>query len=293
MNSERPACWVCGSPELDIIKKSDADGDLSSKNFAITNFDYGKTGELCRCRQCGFIQCTDLDKVVQFYEDLEDPEYENTRKERKIQEEKLVKVISRIKKSGSLLDIGAGSGIMIEAALEKGYDCTGIEPSKWLQRKAAGRNLPVVQGFFPHPEVIKSYDIITLVDVIEHVTKPADLLESVKEQLADNGIFVLVTPDVNSIAARLLGYKWWHYRFAHIGYFNKKTLQQILAKTGFSIIRCMRPSWYFSLKYLGVRFLSFLPKFMRLRLPDFLQKITVPVNLMDSWLVICEKKHPQ
>jgi len=289
MNSEKPVCWVCGSDELDLIKRSDASGTLSSRNFAITNFDYGKTGELRKCRQCGFIQCTDLDRVVQYYEDLEDAEYENTRKERKIQEEKLVKVIARFKKSGSLLDIGAGSGIMIEAAMERGYECTGIEPSKWLQQKAAERNLPVVQGLFPHPQVQQTFDIISLVDVIEHVTKPADLLVSVRKQLADDGIFVLVTPDVSSIAARVLGYKWWHYRFAHIGYFNRKTLEHILSRAGFRIIRFIRPSWYFSLQYLGIRFLSFLPQFMRFRVPGFLQKISVPVNLRDSLLAVCEK----
>lgn len=283
-------CWICEGEEFILKKKSDVTGKLTSKNFAITNFDYGKTGELKKCRSCGFIQCTDLDAVVDFYEDLEDQEYENTRKERKLQETRLIKFLSKYKKNGKLLDIGAGSGIMVEAALEEGFDAEGVEPSKWLQKNAQNLNLPVYQGIFPHPETPGPYDVIALVDVIEHVTHPAKLLTEIHNALSEEGIFVLVTPDVNSFAAKLLGYKWWHYRFAHIGYFNRKNLSTLLDKTGFMKLKMTRPSWYFTLKYLGIRFLSFFPEFLRFPLPGFLDKITIPVNLRDSILVVCKKK---
>ncbi len=289
MTETKNICWVCGGKDFTLIKPTDAGKKLNSKNFAITNFDYGKTGELQKCNSCGFIQCTDLNEVVKFYEELEDPEYENTRRERKLQEERLVRLFNKYKKHGKVLDIGAGSGIMIETAIEKGYDCIGIEPSKWLQQRAVELNLPVLQGVFPHPGAKGPFDIITLVDVIEHVTEPARLLKDVNEVLTHDGIILLVTPDVNSLAAKFFGYKWWHYRFAHIGYFNKKTIRLLLDRTGFTIIKMTRPSWYFSLKYLGTRFLSFLPKFLQFPLPKFLERISIPVNLRDSILVICKK----
>jgi SAM-dependent methyltransferase len=290
MINDKITCWVCGCPDLTLIKKSDATSLLTSTNFAITNFDYGKTGELQRCNGCGFIQCTDLDKVLNFYEDLQDQEYENTRAERKLQELKLIKRFSKHKPGGRLLDIGAGSGIMVEAALEMGYNAQGIEPSKWLQQNAQQRNLPIFQGVFPHPDVKGKFDIITFVDVIEHVTHPGKLVKEIHSALTEDGILVLVTPDVKSIAARTLGYKWWHYRFAHIGYFSRNNLIRLLKDAGFDIISISRPSWYFTMHYLGTRFLSFLPRFMQFSLPKFLDKITIPVNLRDSFLVISKKK---
>jgi SAM-dependent methyltransferase len=283
-------CWVCDGTSFTLIKPSDATGRLTSNNFAITNFDYGKTGELQQCNSCGFIQCTDLNEVVNFYEDLEDQEYENTRQERKLQEQKLIKIFKKYKPDGKLLDIGAGSGIMVEAALENGYRAVGIEPSRWLQQNAAKRNLPILQGTFPHPEITGTFDIITFVDVIEHVTHPGSILTQISQSLTDDGILVLVTPDVRSVAARLLRFRWWHYRFAHIGYFNRKNLTFLLEKTGFNIIRITRPSWYFTLRYLGIRFVSFLPKVIQFPLPKFFERITIPVNLRDSFLVICHKK---
>lgn len=290
MAEKEITCWVCGQQNFTLKKKSDVHSKLKSENFAITNFDYGKTGELQQCKNCGFIQCIDLEEVVQFYEDLEDPEYENTRKERKLQEERLIRFFKKYKDSGKLLDIGAGSGIMVEASLEQGYQAEGIEPSKWLQENARKLGIPVHQGVFPHPLTPGPFDIITFVDVIEHVTEPAKLLTEIKNALADEGILVLVTPDVNSVAAKIFGYKWWHYRIAHIGYFNKRNLTQLLQSTGYRIIKITRPSWYFTLKYLGIRFLSFLPKFLRFPLPNFLERITIPVNLRDSLLVVCKKE---
>jgi 2-polyprenyl-3-methyl-5-hydroxy-6-metoxy-1,4-benzoquinol methylase len=290
MINDNLKCWVCDGSDFTLLKKSDATDQLRSSNFAITNFEYGKTGELQRCNTCGFIQCSDLNRVVNFYEDLEDQEYEKTRHERKLQEKRLVEWFSRFKPEGRLLDIGAGSGIMVEAALEKGFRAEGIEPSRWLQGNAQKLGLPVYQGVFPHPEARGHYDIITFVDVIEHVTFPGKLLAEINKALEDEGILVLVTPDVRSIAARILGYKWWHYRFAHIGYFNRKNLTMLLQKANFEVISITRPSWYFTLHYLGTRFLSFLPKFMHFSLPKFFEKITIPVNLRDSFLIICNKK---
>lgn len=289
MNNSSTSCWVCGSESFKLLKKSDVTDTLNSDNFAITNFEYGSTGELQKCNTCGFIQCFDLDEVVKFYEELEDQEYENTRKERKLQEERLMRFISPYKASGRLLDIGAGSGIMVEAAIEMGYEAEGVEPSKWLQKTAEELKLPVHQGIFPHPNTKGPYDVIAFVDVIEHVTHPGELLKEIHSALDKEGILVLVTPDVSSVAARLLKFKWWHYRIAHIGYFNSKNLRLLLENCGFKVEKMTRPAWYFSLRYLGIRFLSFFPKFMRIPMPKFLDKITVPVNLRDSILTVCSK----
>jgi hypothetical protein len=58
---------------LVVARKSQLHGALTSKAFAITDAHYGVTGELRRCAACGFVQCTELDEVLRFYEQLEDP----------------------------------------------------------------------------------------------------------------------------------------------------------------------------------------------------------------------------
>ncbi len=273
------------------IKDSDIPEELGSDNFAITNYDYGRTGELVQCTNCGFIQCTDLNQVIHFYEDLRDEEYENTRNERKLQEKKVIEKIAHFKPSGRLLDIGAGSGIMVETALEKGYGAEGVEPSKWLQELAQKHGLPVHQGVFPHSSVKGEFDIIACIDVIEHVVDPAELLQAMAKQLKNDGILVLVTPDVRSFPARLLKFRWWHFRVAHIGYFNKRNLNMLAERCGFRLLKMSRPTWYFTMKYLLVRLCSFFPEFMRFKPPAFTEKMVIPVNLRDSWMAFYTLKH--
>ena len=282
------ACWICDHTSLTMVKEGDIK-KLSSDNFAITNADYGITQTIYQCGHCGFLQCSDQDEVVSYYEDLVDPQYETTREARKLQEEKVLDIIGRYKKSGSILDIGAGSGILVEAALQRGYEAVGIEPSKWLTAKATERGLPVHLGIFPHPAVTAKYDVITLVDVIEHVDDPKALVKEISAYLAPGGIFIMVTPDVGSFFAKLLKYKWWHFRVAHIGYFDKKTLDLLTTSAGLKTAKIIRPSWYLSLSYLIERVYSYLPKILHLPLPRFFNTIIIPLNLRDSWLGIYNK----
>ena len=65
---------------------------------------------------------------------------------------------------------------------------------------------------------------MTLVDVIEHVADPLALLRGARDYVAPGGLVLLVTPDVDSVAARLFGKRWWHLRLAHVGYFNRRSL---------------------------------------------------------------------
>ena len=44
-------------------------------------------------------------------------------------------------------------------------------------------------------------------------------------------MLVIVTPDIGSLAARIMGGRWWHYRVAHINFFNRRSLAWLLAST--------------------------------------------------------------
>lgn len=283
------SCWVCGAASWKFLKSSDVGPDLSSHQFAITDSAYGTTGALNQCRECGFIQSSDLHDVQGFYEQLEDPDYVAGHKERALQAQKLLKLVARVRPGGRLVDIGAGSGILVEQALLQGYDATGVEPSTWLYEQGRSRSLPLHLGTFPHPDIPPGIDVVTLVDVIEHVSDPVGLLREIQEQLADDGVGLVVTPDVSSIAAKLLGKRWWHYRIAHIGYFNQQTLVRALRRAGLEPVQVGRPSWYFSLPYLAERIQAYLPFRIPVPKQSVFDQWTVPLNLRDSLFVIFRK----
>ena len=281
------ACRICESTAMALVKPSNIGSMLTSQDFAITDSRYGVTGELHQCKECGFLQCANLDDVLSYYENLEDPSYETGRKERAIQARKILETVQKFCSAGRLLDIGAGSGILVEQAIKMGFNVDGIEPSRWLQNQAKMvHQLPVHLGTFPQPHLSGPYDVITIIDVIEHVPAPVQLLTHAGNVLAPNGIVVVVTPDVNSIMARLLRWRWWHFRIAHIGYFNQNNLNIAATKAGFNLVYNSRPSWYFTADYLFERVMTYAPKFLRLPTPPILKKITIPLNLFDSLLCV-------
>lgn len=286
MISSEHRCWVCGSAELSLAKPADLVRDLESRDFAISDAHYGRTGEIHACGECGFLQCSDLTDVLGFYESLEDEAYDDTRAARELQARRLLERIRATRAGGRLLDVGAGSGTLVAEAAAQGYRAEGVEPSVWLQRRAAARGLAVELGTLPHPKLEGPYDVVTLIDVVEHVPDPIGLLARAREVTAPGGVVAVVTPDVRSLAARLLGFRWWHFRVAHVGYFCESTLRLALERAGLGAARLSRPAWYFPADYLVERVETYLPAALRIPPPRWLGRITVPLNLRDSLLAI-------
>jgi 2-polyprenyl-3-methyl-5-hydroxy-6-metoxy-1,4-benzoquinol methylase len=221
---------------------------------------------------------------------MSDEGYEETRDARLFQARKLIRQIKRHRGAGRLLDVGAGSGILVEEAAKGGFEANGIEPSAWLSDRAKSRGLAVQQGVLPHPDIRPGFDVVTLIDVIEHVTDPLGLLRRMREAMADDGIAVIVTPDVRSWAPRLLGWRWWHYRIAHISYFSRATLSLALEHADLEPIAWSRPTWYLPGDYVASRLASYLPAALRPPIPKMLQRVTVPLNLFDSLMVVATSK---
>ncbi len=284
------SCWVCGNNTLLKVRDSQIkQRNLNSKDFLITSNKYGITLELSQCKNCGFIQASEKIDTVHFYENLVDEEYEKTRKERSLQENQILKRIKKFKKRGKLLDIGAGSGILIESASKQGFKAKGIEPSKWLADRGKSRGLNIIQGVLSDLSKDEKFDVITIIDVLEHVDDPIQLLFDTSERLNNDGIGVLVVPNVESFAAKLLRWKWWHFRVAHIGYFSKGTVSLALNSAGLKVIKIENSKWYFSINYLASRILSYAPPFIRLNKIPLIGKIIIPLNLFDSLLIFFKK----
>ncbi len=113
-------CWICGHSILELIKPSNLPAQVTSHTFSITDSHYGVTASIYRCTKCSFMQCSDLRDVLSYYEELKDESYENNRRERSLQQRKLLQQLSPLKKTGRLLDIGAGNGMSVEQTIKMG-----------------------------------------------------------------------------------------------------------------------------------------------------------------------------
>ena len=281
-------CWVCGK---NVFSRCGGTDELSlhPDSFKITDANYGISLPRYKCRNCGFIQCDTTD-VTKFYEKLKDEAYIDSSNQRALQFKKLLKNVKHyIPANGKILDIGAGSGLFLREAANLGYSVTGIEPSLFLTNAGKKSGLNIIQGTFPENCPCEKYDAIFLTDVIEHIADPLSMLEKIPNFLASGGRVIVTTPDVSSVMARVMGKRWWHYRIAHVGYYNKHNLEMIMDRAGMHLVKWKYAKWYFSSRYIAERLLKYLPfaKPLSKLAPE---KLMIPLNLFDSRLFVFEMK---
>jgi len=109
------------------------------------------------------------------------------------------------------------------------------------------------------------FDVVVLKDVIEHLTDPKDTLEQIRRVLNPAGIMCCNTPDIDSMASRILGAKWWGIKQSHIFYFNKNSLSALFKATGFVPLKIRSHARTFTLNYWIYNFIGFRPEFAFVR----------------------------
>lgn len=135
----------------------------------------------------------------------------------------------------SILDIGCAGGAFIKAAANLGFQPIGIEPSRWLaQRGKEEYGLDIRPGTIEEQNFSpESFDVITLWDVIEHLTDPHSVIARASSLLRKGGILVVNYPDYDSLTRRVLGVRWPFLLNVHLIYFTPSTISNFLAIHGF------------------------------------------------------------
>lgn len=303
MSTSSATCRVCGSDKVSNWKSRNLDRDLAPADFKITDSQYGVTLTLHKCAACSFIfaDASELGDLNDLYEKLDDPSYEEGAENRSIQMRWLLKLgLGSHPQARTLLEIGSGGGLLIAEAQKLGLEAIGVELSKSLVAAAERLNgVKLIQGIFPHPQLAgKSFDLVFVVDVIEHVENPVQLLADCAGALAPGGLLVVVTPDVSSVAAKVLGQRWWHFRLAHVGYFNNASMRKAADQAGLVIRSSRRTRWFFPVRYLAQRAAVYLPlgginkKAEQVAPLRRLYDRIVPLNLFDSFAYLLRRREP-
>lgn len=210
--------------------------------------------EVRRCRACGLVWVSprlEGDQLTALYDEdywcSDDPKVHGYADYRAEEERYLQTFRLRLDhalrdgpRSGRALDVGCAAGFCLAVLAERGFDVHGVEPSAAIARDAqarvgAGRVFVGTLDQAPHGP--RSFDLVTLWDVVEHVPDPHSLLRRARDLLAPGGLLVVETQDVGSAFARVLGRRWHHYKHAeHLYHFSPGTIRRLLGDCGLSVV---------------------------------------------------------
>ena len=135
----------------------------------------------------------------------------------------------------TLLDIGCGTGTFAGYCKENDITTYGVEPSPHARSKAE-KKINVFESLEKLPDV--KFSVITLWHVIEHIYDLSKTLAEIKNHLADNGIIFIAVPNLESLDARHYKEYWAAYDVPrHVWHFSKKSMEELLLKSGFKVIQ--------------------------------------------------------
>lgn len=151
--------------------------------------------------------------------------------------------------TGRLLDVGAGSGGLLQMAVAQGWQAEGVELSPELAARARVRSgADVVVGDFAALDLGASdRDVVTMWDVLEHTMDPGAFLDRARSLLAPGGVLVVFTIDAASLFNTVADLAWrltLHrlaaplellYDKRHNHYFTSRTLAALLSRHGLEI----------------------------------------------------------
>jgi 2-polyprenyl-3-methyl-5-hydroxy-6-metoxy-1,4-benzoquinol methylase len=164
--------------------------------------------------------------------------------------ERFIELIKKLDGIQYICDLGCGNGYLAGRLSELGYQVTGVDAST-SGIEIATKQHPKVKFVCSLldeclPAVIRDrgFDLVVSSDVIEHLYRPSDLLETATTLLKPRGYLVIGTPYhgyVKNLALGLTGRMDAHFTAlwdgGHIKFFSVKTLSELLALHGFNDLR--------------------------------------------------------
>ncbi len=140
-----------------------------------------------------------------------------------------------------VLDFGAGIGRLSAELARAGAEVVAVETA------TEGRaRIQADVGVMAFPDIQHMvaagagapFDLVVMVEVVEHLRDPRAVLAQVRELLVDGGWILITTPNLGSLQFRLKGPRWHNVANAvHIVYFDARSLAATLAAAGFAEIR--------------------------------------------------------
>lgn len=201
------------------------------------------------CCACGLVFLTPQPGRAAIHENYSEQYYrpweEQGQLRSKIWERRMTQVEAVVPKAGRLLDVGCGTGALLQLARQRGWQVAGTEVSDFACKKAEAGGVPVSKGEVweaKFPE--NTFDVITCWHVLEHAAEPRRLLEECYRILRPGGWLFLATPNLHDYLfqavylitrGRRPSLYEPHERELHLYVFSQRTLRELVTTAQFRV----------------------------------------------------------
>jgi SAM-dependent methyltransferase len=238
-------CPLCGHGVYKTVRREPANvGGFTEEQAAfLAPYDASGDVEFRECRACGFCYLDRLPADPKFYEvvygrvqyDFQ-VEFDHHGKGNIFRDVR--RQMKSHKPSGRLLDIGTWCGTLLES-LKDSYEVVGCELD--AEAAAYGRSRGLDIRTVPFEEMgSERFDIVTMIDVLEHLPDPRGTIEKVYAMLNPGGLFYTKVPNgwaqvrkENLLRRKCPGAA---FGFIHLNHFSRASLGSALEAAGFRVV---------------------------------------------------------
>jgi SAM-dependent methyltransferase len=153
-----------------------------------------------------------------------------------------------------LLDVGTGSGFVLELAHDMGWsDVRGVEPSADAIGQASPDIRPRIAMDVMRAGLFEagSFDAVTMFQVLDHMPDPAVLLEECRRVLRPGGVVLAFNHSVTAWSARLLGERSPIIDVEHTYLYSPRTMHRLFDEAGYEVLSITPARNTYSLSYLA------------------------------------------
>ena len=131
--------------------------------------------------------------------------------------------------TGSLLDIGAGTGDFLKQAKKKSWKIAGVEPNESARELAQEKEIDLKERISDFEG--EKFDVITLWHVLEHLPDLEETISTIEKLVKPGGILIVAVPNYKSFDAKHYKSNWAAYDVPrHLWHFSRKSMELIFSK---------------------------------------------------------------
>jgi 2-polyprenyl-3-methyl-5-hydroxy-6-metoxy-1,4-benzoquinol methylase len=154
-------------------------------------------------------------------------------------------------KDKTVLDVGCASGALLQALRSSGpRELIGVDSAEYpVSFGKANYNLDLRCETIESADLADEYfDLITMIDVIEHVEDLKAFLSNVRRILKPAGAVFVSTPNYDSYYLARDDWSCLYQDFEHLQYFSKQSLSSLFSGFGMEMVKCWNNSLPFRLR---------------------------------------------